>query len=189
MTNACHGEPVLGAVDLDQPGLCPGDLPDGCPGGLHRDERVAGSVDEQDRHGEFGQHLVRLEVEDLVEQRPAQPEGGGVGQEAVFGQFLAGAVAELVVMPVGLVVDEPLLVVQQRVEQHQPPHLSGVAGREKRGDPAAEAGADQVDRAAAGQLTDMPDPGADVVGDAGDGEVLLAAFALAVAAEVETQCR
>ena len=43
-----NGDAVLGALDLDQPGHGR-DPPDVLPGGLDRDERVAGAVEDQDR--------------------------------------------------------------------------------------------------------------------------------------------
>ena len=90
-------------------------------------------------------------------------------------------------MPVRLVVDEALLVVEQRVEHDEARQLARVLRRVVAADAAAEAGAEQCDKLSAGLGPYVGHRRADVAEDAGDGQVFLIPFAVAVAPQVEAQ--
>src|SRR5947199_2837917 len=96
---------------------------------------------------------------------------------------------DAIVRPVGLVIDEALLVVEERVEQHQPMDALGVPGREQRADPAPKARADEADQSGFGAGGEVIHGGPDVVHDTAERQVLLAAPALSMGSEVEPQRR
>jgi len=90
-------------------------------------------------------------------------------------------------VPVRLVVDEALLVVEQRVEHDEARQLAWVLRRVVAADAAAKAGAEQCDKLSAGLDPYVGDRRADVAEDAGDGQVFLTPLAIAVATQVEAQ--
>jgi hypothetical protein len=108
-----------------------------------------------------------------------------VREKAPLGQLATGGFIDAIIRPVRLVVDEPFLVVNQWVEQHQTPHLI----REPRGkqstDPTAEARPDHVNRLAPRDLPDVGNRRPDVIDDPRQGQLLLATVALPVPAKVE----
>ena len=90
-------------------------------------------------------------------------------------------------MPVRLVVDEALLVVEQRVEHDEARQLARVLRRVVATDAAAKAGAEQCDTLSAGLGPHMGSRRADIAEDAGNGQVFLTPLAIAVAPQVEAQ--
>jgi len=144
---------------------------------------------DQRRRGDSSEFAVRAQVEDLVEQRPAEPERRRVLQVPVFRQTPPRLLVDLVVVPVGLLVDEPVLVVQERIEKHQAADLLGMAGSEQRGYPAAETGTHQHHRIRTDRARGMRGSGPDVAEYPGDREVLHPPLALAVRPEVEPERR
>src|SRR3989440_784352 len=104
---------------------------------------------------------------------------------AVLRQFLSGGLVDVVIRPVRLFVDEPLLVVQQRVEQDETLHPIGVPGSEEGGDSTGEAGPDQRGGRPGTLRGDAVNGHPDVVGNCAEREILLPAIALPVPAEGE----
>jgi hypothetical protein len=78
-----------------------------------------------------------------------------VGHEALLRQFHRGFLADLVIGPVRLVVNESLLVVQQRVAQYQSIQGARTPGREVDRDAAREADCEQAEPARSGSGLDM----------------------------------
>src|SRR6266545_401975 len=138
------GKAVLRALDFQQSRLRM-DLPNIHPRTLDGDERVLGAVHDQGGRADLGDFLVRAEIEDLVQQWPAEFERRRVPEKSLRSQLPTGLVINAVIVPIGLVVDEPLLVVHERVEQHQPPNLVRMTGGETAADATTEARANQVD--------------------------------------------
>src|SRR4051794_26165827 len=106
---------------------------------------------------------------------------------AVLRQFLSGGLVDVVIRPVRLFVDEPLLVIQQGVEQDETLHPIGVPGSEEGGDSTGEAGPDQRGGRPGTLRGDAVDGHPDVVGNCAEREILLPAIALTVPAEVEPE--
>src|SRR5918999_4830577 len=144
--------------------------------------------DERRRH-HLAKYSMRLDVEQLIEQGPTEPEGRRMGYEALRGQFLAGFLVDVIVMPVGLVLDEALLVVEQRIEQHQTMHCIGILRGIERREAAAEARTDEIDRRAACHLAHVLDRCPDVVHHASERQVLLPTLTFSMTSQVEPEAR
>jgi len=91
----------------------------------------------------------------------------------------------LLVAIVPLVVDEALLVVEQWVDEHQAADALRMLCGEVRRDTASEACRDEMCLLGRGLLANVRECGVDVVQDARERQLLLAAVALAMSAEVE----
>ncbi len=102
-------------------------------------------------------------------------------------QLAPGLLADLPVMPVGLVINEALLVVEQRVEHHQAGKVGWVLSGVVTADAAAETGTEQRHWRGAGLRANVSDGRPDVAEDAGDGQVFLVSLAFAMAAQVAAQ--
>lgn len=106
---------------------------------------------------------------------------------ALCRRLRGGLVGEVVVYPEGSVVDGAPLVVELRVEQHQPRDLLRLLGGIVGAHPAGEARPEQGQFARTGCFPEVGQRNADVVEDAGQREVFLTTLALPVAAKVEAQ--
>ena len=82
-----HREAVLGTVDFDELSLRLGNLADRRTRGLDGDKGVPGAMNEQGRGGQLTECQLRIQVEDLVEQCPAQLERRRVRQEPLAASF------------------------------------------------------------------------------------------------------
>src|SRR5260370_12645531 len=137
--------------------------------------------DERGR-GDLPEHGMRLEPEDLVEDRTAVPQRRRELEVALFGELPRGLLAEVVVPPIGAAVNGALLVIQLRVQQNQARDFTQPLGGVVAADAAAEARAEQADVLSAGCFPDMRERNPDVVEAGGQCQLFLAAPAFAVAA-------
>src|SRR5260370_36550913 len=110
--------------------------------------------DERGR-GDLPEHGMRLEAEDLVEDRTAVPQRRRELEVALFGELPRGLLAEVVVPPIGAAVNGALLVIQLRVQQNQARDFTQPLGGVVAADAAAEARAEQADVLSAGCFPDM----------------------------------
>src|SRR5258708_28703307 len=130
---------------------------------------------------------MRLKREALVENGPTVPEARRELEVPVLSELLSDFIAQVVVRPVLSAVDSAPLVVELRIEQHQPVYLSWPLGCVVAADAATKAGPEQTDSRGAGRFPDVSQRHPDVVEDRGQSQILLAAFALTVAAKIEAQ--
>src|SRR5918992_5342328 len=138
---------------------------------------------------DLAQDAMRLHVEGLVEQWAAELETRRVSDKAARGQFVAGRIVDAVVVPVRLVVDETLLVVEQWVEQDHAMQQAWMVRGEVSADAAAETRPDEADRTAADRAGHLLHRGVNVVEHARDRQILLPALALPVRAVIKAQAR
>jgi len=130
---------------------------------------------------------MRPQVEDFVQETSTELEGRRVSDEPLFGELATGFLAYAVILPVGVVIDEALLLVEQRVEQDQASQPAGIAGCEERADATPEAGTDEGNGPDAREEVQVVDGGFDVVDNASEGQILLTALACSVRPQVEAQ--
>src|SRR5260370_41968204 len=105
--------------------------------------------DERGR-GDLPEHGMRLEPEDLVEDRTAVPQRRRELEVALFGELPRGLLARVAVAPIGAAGNGALLGIQRRSQQDQARGYSEPLGGGVGADAAAEARAEQADGLSAG---------------------------------------
>ncbi len=102
-------------------------------------------------------------------------------------QLIAGFTSDMLIVPVRLVIDKALLVVQQRVDEDETANLLRVPRCVIGRDASAEARPDKVSLPTAGFRADVLYGAADIVKYPRDCQVLLPAFTFTVATDIETR--
>ncbi len=106
---------------------------------------------------------------------------------AVLAKATGRLVVEVITVPVRLLIDVTILVVQLRIQQHQPRQFVGTLGRVVGSQPAAEACPKQTDPTHARCLEQMSQCDADVVEVNSQSVVFLPTIAVTVATKVIAQ--
>jgi hypothetical protein len=107
----------------------------------------------------------------------------------MFRQLTPSLLTDAPVVPVGLVIDKALSVIEQRVEHDQASQLRRVRSSVITTDPATEASAEQSDTISTDLRPNQGDGGADVSKNTSDREIFLTPFTLPVTTQITTQRR